>query len=374
MKRLLIVTNVDWFLISHRLVVASHALKNGWEVFVACEDTGRSGEITSQGIHFENLVFSRSGTNLIAEIRSYLKFKNLYRRVKPDVVHHITIKPVIYGTLAARSLGIKGIVNAVSGMGYLFVDGKFGLFQRAVMWLMRKGSNHNSVSYIFQNQDDKEVLRKFGVLERVKSVNLIKGSGVSLDEFKYQLPIKKPKLRILFAGRMLWDKGIRELRIAADILKNDLGKKIEIRMIGKVDLGNKSAVPLEYLNEWVDGEYVQWKGHIDDVYSEYVNADVVILPSYREGLPKNLIEACAVGRPIITTDAVGCKDCVDDGINGIIVPVKDAEQLALAIRNIITTPEKLLNMGMSSRRKAEKDFNVDDVVIKHLEIYNQFIF
>ncbi len=369
-KKLLIVTNVDWFFISHRLVLAEEAVKAGWEVFVACEDTGRGSEIAIGGIKFIDFPLSRSGTNIIEEFKLYKRFIALYKAIKPDVVHHVTIKPVVYGTLAAQSAGIKGIINAVSGMGYLFTEGKIGLMQKAILYLMKLGVRKGNVSYIFQNRDDFSVLERFKITKFTKSVTIIKGSGVDLEKFAYSQPLILDRIKILFASRMLWDKGVKELRLASEILKNKYENKIQFILIGKADDDNRSAVSASYIYEWADGDYVIWKGHVDNVLDEYRRSDIVILPSYREGLPKNLIEACAVGRAIVTTDAIGCRDCVDNGINGVKVPVGDGLKLAEAIEELVNSRDQILSMGLASRKKAELEFDIKEVISKHLHIYN----
>lgn len=372
-KTLLIITNVDWFLISHRLVLAKSAVKNGWEVYVACENTGRAKEIEVDGIKFINFPLSRSGTNPIEEYKLYKRFYELYATLKPDVVHQITIKPVIYGSIAAQKLGIQGIANAISGMGYMFTNSKIGFLQRVILFLMRKGGNKKNVSFIFQNNEDLKVLKENGILSETKSVHLIKGSGIDLEMFPFSEMDFSQKTRILFASRMLWDKGVRELREATEILKEKYRNKIEFVLIGKADDENKASVSAEYLKSWSDGEYVTWKGHVEDVFEEYKKSHLVVLPSYREGLPKNLIEACAVGRPIVTTDAIGCKDCVDENINGYKVPVRDSMALANAIEKLILNQDLMINMGKKSRIKAEREFDVKNVIIEHLRIYQDLM-
>lgn len=374
MKTLLIITNVDWFLISHRLVLAKAAVRDGWKVFVACEDTGRSGEIEVEGIKFINFPISRSGTNPFEEYKLYQRFKRLYSELNPDVVHQITIKPVLYGSIAAQNVGIAGIVNAISGMGYMFTDGKIGFLQRIILKLMRKGSNRKNVSYIFQNEEDKSVLKEFNITEHCKSINLIKGSGIDLDVYSFSaLPPVDQRIKILFPSRMLWDKGVKELKEATELLKVKYRNKIQFVLVGMSDDNNRSAVSSDFLKDWEDGDYVIWTGYCKNMIEMYRDSHIVVLPSYREGLPKTLIEACAIGRPIITTDAIGCKDCVDEGINGFKVPVKNVQKLADSLEKLIVNPNLMESMGMEGRKKAEREFNVKDVISKHLEIYNSFV-
>jgi glycosyltransferase involved in cell wall biosynthesis len=370
--KILFVTNVDWFFISHRLVIAEEAYKLGYDVFIAAEDTGRSQEIIDKGIKFINLPFSRSGTNPVQEIKTLLKFYKIYNDIKPDIVHHITLKPVIYGSITARFLKIKGVVNAVSGLGYNFTGDRMSLVSKIMLQMMRFGFNRNNISIIFQNKDDFNELKNLKVISNRNIVFWIKGSGVDLNIFKTNTFPSFDKIKILLPIRMLWDKGVRELYDASNLLKNKYKNDIQIILAGLADEDNKAGVSAQFLKSWENGEYVKWIGYQKDMFHVYNDCHIVILPSYREGMPKTLIEGCAMGRAIITTDAIGCRECVDEGINGFKVPVKDPKSLALAIECLVNDPEKIIQMGKASRIKAETEFDIDFVIKKHLEIYNQY--
>ena len=371
-KKLLFVVNVDWFFISHRLILAEEALKNGFEVFVASEDTGRSNEITDIGVVFIDLPFSRSGTNPISELSTLIKFFKIYNEIKPDIVHHVTLKPVIYGTLMSRLLKIKGVVNAVSGLGYNFTTGRKGLVQKIMIRLLKIGFNRNNLTIIFQNEDDKTAFYDFGVISDSNIVIQIKGSGVDLVKFpQSQLP-SFDLIKILFPTRMLWDKGVKELRISSEILKEKYKDKLQIILCGIADEDNKAGVSPSFLKDWQDGKYVKWIGYKKDMQLIYEDCHIVVLPSYREGMPKTLIEACAIGRAIVTTEAIGCKECVDEGINGFKVPVYSTFDLAEAIEKLILDHNLIIEMGKKSRKKAEQEFNVLEVIKKHIEIYKSF--
>lgn len=369
-KRLLIVTNVDWFLISHRLILAKAAKSAGWDVYVACEDTGRAGEIAVEGVQYVPFSFSRSGTNILEEIKLLAKFKRLYKEIKPDVVHQITIKPVVYGSIAAEMEKIPGVVNAISGLGYMFTQGREGLMQRVIFGLMKFGVRRKGVAFIFQNNEDKHVLEKYRVFDERNSTYLIKGSGVNLEKFSFQPLPDSEVIKILLPCRMLWDKGVKELRETSDILKSKYQHRIQFVLVGMADNDNRAGVPESYMTDWEDGDYVVWKGHQIDMAPFYKDCHIVVLPSYREGLPKTLIEACAIGRPIVTTDAIGCKDCVDEGVNGFKVPVKNSAALANAIEKLINDKDLMERMGVAGRRKAEREFDEKDVIKTHLEIYD----
>lgn len=369
-KKLLIVCNVDWFFISHRLGVGKGAIDYGYDVYVAAEDTGRADEIRAIGVTFIDLKFSRSGTNMFEELKVLNKFWKLYKSLRPDIVHHVTLKPVVYGSLIAKWLKINGVVNAIAGLGYNFTsDRKGGVFSVLVK-LMKYGFNRDGIAVIFQNQTDFEDLKTTGVLSPKNKTFFTKGSGVDLIEYGYVPLPQNPKINILFPTRMLWDKGVRELREATDILKDKYKHKACFLLAGLADGENKAGVPASYLTDWSDGEYVKWIGYQKDMPSIFADSEIVTLPSYyREGMPKSLIEACAIGRPIVTTDSIGCRDCVDEGYNGYVVPPRSAIELANALEKLIISREMREKFSKNSREKAEREFDVKTVVGIHLNIY-----
>ncbi|MCB0743582.1 MAG: glycosyltransferase family 4 protein [Ignavibacteriae bacterium] len=373
MKKLLLVANVDWFFISHRLCIAEEAVRKGWDVTVACEDTGRAGEIRDCGINFVDLSFSRSGTNPTQELKTLWAFYQLYKNIKPDVLHHITLKPVIYGTFISKLLKTPAVLNAVSGLGYNFTGTRRGLVQKTMIRLMRYGFKRKNLAFIFQNKDDFAELSDMKVIERENKIHFIKGSGVDLTKFINTGFPDGDRVKILLPTRMLWDKGVAELRVASKILKNDYHNKISFILAGLADEDNKAGVPSSYLKEWEDGEYVKWIGYKKEMAPIYNDSDIVVLPSYREGMPKTLLEACAVGRSIVTTDAIGCRECVDENVNGFKVPVKSTIELAEAIKKLVDNENLRISMGMASRMKAEKEFDQKQVISKHLLIYEELL-
>jgi glycosyltransferase involved in cell wall biosynthesis len=370
-KKILFVCNVDWFFLSHRLLIAKEALNQGYEVAIAAEDTGKGKEIESFGFQFYHLPLTRSGVNPFKEIVTLINIYKLYKRINPDVIHHITIKPIIYGSLISRLLGFGKIVNAVSGLGYNFIKENNSLLQRLIIELMKFGFK-GEIKFIFQNRDDYQELKDRNVFSKYNSVYFIKGSGVDLNEFCATPMPNFSKIKIVLAGRMLIDKGVHEFYEAAMLLKPKYFNKVEFRLAGIADINNRSGISIETLKSWSLNNYFKWIGHQSDVSRLYRNSHIVILPSYREGIPRSLIEACASGRAIITTDAIGCKECVDEGVNGLKVKVKDSKNLALAIENLINEPEKIVRMGNESRLKAEREFDIKQVVNTHLNIYNEF--
>jgi glycosyltransferase involved in cell wall biosynthesis len=226
--------------------------------------------------------------------------------------------------------------------------------------------------YIVQNNDDfKQIINEnFTIKEHIF---LIKGSGVCLKEFSYQDPVKKDILRVLLPARMLLDKGIKEFCNAALILKDKFSNKAEFILTGDLDLINGAGISKKKLLKLLDEPYLIWSGYSNNIKEQLCYADVVVLPSYREGLPKSLIDACAVGRPIITTDAIGCKECVIEGYNGYLVPVGDAQTLADKIEILLNDEQLRIEMGKNARKFAEENFDINDVVNKHLEIYETIL-
>jgi glycosyltransferase involved in cell wall biosynthesis len=372
-NRILFVTNVDWFFISHRIGIAEEAKRIGFEVIVAAKDTGRSQEIRDKGMRFINLSISRSGINPFKELKTFINFFNIYKSIDPDVVHHITLKPVIYGSIIAKLLRIRGVVNAISGLGYNFTKSRQSYIQKVMLYIMQFGFSRKNLVVIFQNEEDQKELTDLGIINSNNEIVTIKGSGVDLEKY-YESPFPAfNRIKILFPSRMLWDKGVKELREASNILKKKYSNKIEFILTGLADEDNKAGVPAFYLNDWDDGDYVKWIGYQKNMFEIYQNSHIVVLPSYREGMPKALLEACAVGRAIVTTNAIGCEETVDEGINGFKVPVASSTDLAYALEELINNHDLIKQMGHNSRAKAEKEFDVKSVVQKHIEIYNSLI-
>jgi glycosyltransferase involved in cell wall biosynthesis len=303
-----------------------------------------------------------------------MKIFFFYKLYKPNIVHHITLKPILYGSLISKILNINGVINAVSGLGFYFTNDRKSVIKNIIIYFLKYSCTQKKIFFIFQNKEDHDDLHKLGILNKHHSIVYIKGSGVDLNIFtETNLPLKD-KIVILFPSRMLWDKGIKELKATTDYLKSKYFKKIVFILAGSAGDENKTAVNIEFLKKWDDGIYVKWVGYQKDIINFYKSSDIVILPSYREGIPKSLIEACAIGRPIITTNAIGCKDCVDHGVNGLKVNVQSNIELSNALIYLVNNPIEMIRMGKMSRIKAEKEFDLKHVIKKHLEIYNKIIY
>lgn len=369
-KTICIVVNIDWFFLSHRLPIALAAKERGYAVVILTKDTGRKNEIESRGLGFVDIPFERSGTNPLHEIKCIYLLYKYFRQRRPDIIHQVTLKAALLGSVAAKFARVHSVVNAISGFGYNFTEGRNGIRQKIIKGMMQLAFKSKSFNYIFQNPDD---VQDFSSLNFVPShhIHLIKGSGVDLSVFTYNPEVTKEIVRLVLPARMLFDKGVVEFIHAAKKIKEVVSAKAEFLLVGDCDTTNLAGIAEEALRQMEDEIYIRWCGFQKDMFEVVKNADIVVLPSYREGLPKSLIEACAVGRPIITTDTQGCRECVVDGYNGFLVPVKNVEQLADKMKVLILDQELRAEMGRNSRLLAEKEFSITSVVEKHLAIYKE---
>ncbi|MDZ7809389.1 MAG: glycosyltransferase family 4 protein [Arhodomonas sp.] len=287
--------------------------------------------------------------------------------MRPDLVHLVTIKPVLYGGLMARLLRVPAAVAAISGMGFLFTGGRRGPARRAAELLYRLALGHGNGRVMVQNTTDRDGLRAMGALRRGQEV-LIPGSGVDLDRFR-PVPLPDGEPLVVLPARMLWDKGVGEF-VAAAVRLRDRGVAARFALVGAHNETNPAAVPLETLQQWRREGAVEWWGQQEDMPAVLGAASVVVLPSfYGEGVPKALLEALAAGRAVVTTDHPGCRDVVDDGVNGRLVPVRDAEGLADAIAGLLADRDRLEALGLAGRRMAEERFGVERVVAAHMAVY-----
>ena len=365
------VVNVDWFFISHRLPLALHAIERGDEVYLLTFDTGRKSELQQKGIHFIDIPFERSGSNPIHELKCIKALSQAYKKIKPDVIHHITLKASLLGCFAAKLAKHKCVVNAISGFGYMFTEDRKGLKQTIVKKLIHLSYKSDTFSFILQNPDDVEAVKSMYLVPENK-IYLIKGSGVDLKEYYYSEPEEHPKIVCLFPARILKDKGVIEFIQAAMLLEDEYKGKVKFILAGDCDEENPAVLHETELKQMLIPGYVEWIGYQKQMIPVYSESDIVVLPSYREGLPKSLIEACAIGRPIVTTDAIGCRECVIDGDNGYLVPIKDSKSIATSLKKLIDSKDLRLRMGKRSRELAVRDFSIDSVIEKTFAIYDKY--
>jgi len=373
MKRILFVVNVDWFFISHRLPIAIEAIKCGYEVHIATTTTGSVDKLERNGLVVHPLHLHRSRSGLGVILSEFWEMLSVIRTVVPDIVHLVTIKPVLFGGVAARLVGVPAVVSAVSGLGFVFLSNGWGaLLRRQVISLFyRLAFGHSNQKMIFQNIDDQDQLSKLVGLSENKEV-LIHGSGVDLSAYSVR-PMRSDGLPIvLLAARLLVDKGVREFVRAVEFV-NGSTPRARFVLVGEPDPLNPATIQQQELDQWKLNGIVELWGYRDDMNTVFSSATVVVLPSYREGFPKVLIEAAACGRAVITTDVPGCRDAIEDGVTGLLVPVRDAEMLANKISFLLDNPECCEKMGKAGRKRAEEMFDVKQVVAKHMHIYEDLL-
>lgn len=370
--KLFLVVNVDWFFLSHRKDIALAASKAGYDVTVVAKDTGKRGEIEEMGLRFVDLPIRPTGMNLWEEGKTLRFLMRLYRKEKPDIVHHVGLKNILWGSLAAKFVGTRGVVNAVSGLGILFSQEKKSVLSEMILRVLRYAHHRRNVRVIFQNQEDQELFIRNRIVEEENSC-MIKGSGVDLSLYAFTPEPQTGKIRILFAARMVKEKGVFVLTEAAELLRREFEDKVEFLLCGGLS-DNPEAIQEEELKARCDGRYIRWLGYRDDMKKLLESCHIVAFPSYyREGVPKSLIEATAIGRPIVTTDSIGCRDTVEEGVNGFLIPVKDAEALAGRLERLIEDRDLRRKMGENSRTLAEKYFSLKEVVRRHLEVYHKLL-
>lgn len=367
--KLLMIVNEDRFFLSHRKDIAVAAQKAGWEVTIVCKDTGQRKDIEALGLKMIDLPINPTGTNILQEIKTCKFLYTFYKKNRDAVVHHVGLKNILWGGLAARLAKVRGVVNAVSGLGVIFSGEKMGVMARGILEILKFSHRRMGVKVIFQNQEDKNLFLGHRIVNE-NQCEFIKGSGVDLNVFKYVPEQESDKLKVVFSARMVKEKGIIELIEAAEKLRKDYENKLEFWLCGRL-ADNADAISKEDLESRCNGKYIQWLDFQKDMKGVLERSHIMAFPSYyREGVPKSLIDACAVGRPIVTTNSIGCKDVVDDGVNGFLVPIKDSGALAEKLRILIEDKSLRERMGKAAREKAEREFSLETVVNRHLEIYS----
>ena len=379
-RRLLFVVNETYFFMTHRLPVARAMVAAGWEVHVAAPDDHvwapddfSVKALKDAGFHYHSVPLSRRGRNPLQELGTLFALWQLIRRLKPDLIHLLTIKPVIYGGLVARATKVKGMVSTITGLGQIFVGSGPGnaMLRMLISVLYRFALAHRNARTIIQNSHDGEVLERAGAVDRSR-LRLIRGSGVDLEEFKPTTPPHGTPLVILPA-RLIWEKGVGEFVNAAKLLKQR-GGDVRLALVGDTRASNPRAVPLDQIEAWVSGRIIEWWGRRTDMPDVLSQSAIVCLPStYGEGVPKVLIEAAAAARPIIATDIPGCREIVRDGENGLLIPISDPQALADAILRLASNPEMCSRMGKRGREIAEAEFGEAHVVRRTLDVYDEVV-
>lgn len=370
--KLLFIVNVDWFFISHRLPIALAAIESGYEVHLACGITDRKSELEELGIVVHPLSISRSGTSILKEINVLKEMNTVVNQVLPDVVHFVTIKGAIYGGLVTRFKNIKVRVASISGLGFVFIDEgiKARIIRFLVTKLYRLALKSSNTKVIFQNRNDENIFVHHKIIKPNQSI-IIRGSGVDLKAYKY-VPEPSGEKVIMFLARLLKDKGLVEFCDAAKILKKS-GFKGKFVLVGDIDLHNPNSVTQEELDCYIRSGDIEHWGFSNNVSEIIAQSNVMVLPSYREGLPKSLIEAAACGRAVITTDVPGCRDAITPNETGILIPIKSHNAIVEAIKTLFKNNEERMEMGKKGRELAESCFDIADVINIHLNIYKEAV-
>jgi glycosyltransferase involved in cell wall biosynthesis len=351
--KVLFFANTEWYLYNFRLGFARFLRERGFEVVMLSPAGPYGARLVSEGFRWIGLDMDRRSIHPARELSVLRQLSKIYAIEKPDIVHHFTIKCVVYGSLIAWRHGIRNRVNAVAGMGYVFTNMEWRArllrpFVRALLKMVVRGRH---ARLIIQNEDDFNAFRDARIAPR-DNIRLIRGSGVDMSLFQPRaLPRDRPPTRVLFAARLLWDKGLGEYVAAARLLK-ERNVAVELLLAGMPDRGNPSSVAPEEVERWVREGLITHLGHVTDMPALLAQVDIAVLPSYREGAPRSLIEAAAAGLPIITTDVPGCREVVEHKVNGLLVPVREVEPLVQAIRFMHEQPDERIRMGEAGRETA----------------------
>ena len=368
---LLFYTNVDWSFVSHRLDLAKEAILDGYEVHLSSNITNSKDIIEKNGIFLHESYLSRR-FHLFRDFYAIIKLIILIFKIKPKIIHNVSNKNIIIGGVVARIFKIKKIILAVSGLGYIYIN------KNLFTYIIKKIINlaytiilkYKNSFVIVQNESDYNFISNIIKDDKkLKRIILIPGSGVDTDHFK---PVEKSgnKIVVSIVARMLYDKGVNEFVQAAKIL-NKKYDKVEFNLYGEPDHGNPKSIPLIELNKWNLFKNINWKGHVKDSLSIYNNSDIIVLPSYREGMPKAILEASSCGKPSIVTNVPGCRDSIIPNKTGLLVKLYDIDDLVKKIEILITNDELRKSMGIEARKLALMKFNIKKINLQQLKIYRK---
>lgn len=384
-RRLLIVVQEALFFTTHRLPVGRAMRQRGWTVHVAApEDSAIAARLAAEGFVFHPIPLIRSRQNPFAELRLLLALLTLCLRLHPDLLHLVSVKPVVWGGVAARLLRLPGVVHAITGLGYVFIrtangaaglsGAQTGLLRRLVEGLYRLALAHRNSLTIFQNPDDLVVFEARRLVAAERTV-MIRGCGVDMQDFMQQpepaIDADHPPV-VMFPARLLGDKGVREFVVAAEQLRA-AGVRARFVLVGRRDPDNKTDIGEAVLQGWIDSGVVEYWGFSEQMPAMLARAHIIVMPSYREGLPRGLIEAAAIGRAIVTTDAPGCREVVRHEENGLLVPVGDGAAVAAAIRRLLEDPALRQRLAARGRAIAENEFSVEHFVQASLDTYDRVL-
>ena len=371
-QKLVYVMHVDHSFDMYRIALASAAREQGYEVIVLAPDTGNTEGIKESGFPYLNWTASRTGTNPLRELSSLYRLYRLYRRLRPALVHHRAFKPTIYGSIAARLAGVGCVVNALNGLGYMFSDERNGVVRSAIDLLIRFALRHPNSCTIFQNPDDQDlfVSRRLVPPSRTAYIR----NGVDCEQFAFTPELDQDRPIVMLPTRLLWTKGVGEFVQAARLLQSKGGPEARFVLVGEPDKGNPDFVPEEQLRAWHQEGVIEWWGRRENMPSVLAETALVVLPStYREGMPRIILEAAAVGRATITTDWPGCRDTVKHGETGLLIPPRDPGALAAAIYDLLWDSERRKRMGVAARQMVVDEFSIERMNSETLDVYRSLL-
>lgn len=369
-RKILFLVTEDWAFLTHRLPMARAARAAGAEVVVASRTGAATARIRELGYRVVPVAIDRGSLNPLRELATVARLVAILRRERPDILHNIALKPILDGTLAARFAPVPRVIDTFAGMGAVFIAEDGGLLRRFLIAMFRWLLRAPSVTVMVQNEDDRRLLQEFGIGCEGRTV-LVPGSGVDVETFS---PAPEPDgtVTATFVGRLLWDKGVGELVEAARILKNR-GVALRIRCVGLPDPANPRSVNEDEVHRWVRAGLIDWQGYCADIDQVWAESHIAVLPSYREGLPKSLLEAAACGRPLVATDVPGCRALVRDGENGLLVPVREAAALADALQRLAEDAALRARLGAAARADAETLYADAAIETQTAELYRRLL-
>lgn len=374
--KILMFANTDWYLFNFRRSLALAIKEAGHDVLLVSPPGTYGERLRDFGLHWEPAPMHRRSLNPWRELELVLWLRRLILRERIELVHGFTIKCAVYGSLAARLAGVPNRVSAVAGMGYVFTSGdlRARVLRPIVRNLLRLSFHGAHARLILQNPDDVKLFQQAKLVDSSR-VRMIRGSGVDCQKFSPAATApagSSGKFRVLLPARLLWDKGLAEYVTASRQLRAE-GRTIDFLVAGEPDPGNPAAVSEEQIRGWVDEGCIEWLGHVEDMPALFRSVDAAVLPSYREGLPKGLVEAAACGLPLVTTDVPGCREVVVHGVNGLLVPARDSAALAAAIGKLQDNPELRATLGAAARRQVLAEFDEKKVVAGTLQVYKELV-
>lgn len=361
----------DWYFWSHRLPLARAVRELGARVVVAARFAAHGERIRSEGFEVAPIEFERATLDPMRDLVTIRSIARLYRTLKPDLVHHVAAKPILFGSIAARRAGVRNVVNAMAGLGFLFTSESLRAraMQKVYLAGLRVYGRGQGCWMIVQNDDDRAILERADL--PAGRIVTIRGSGVDVDAFRPEVKLLARELVAVCVSRMLWDKGIGELVEAARILRAR-GVGVRVRLVGGTDL-NPTSVPQAVLDDWSKENIIDVVGHTSDVLGEFKRAHIAVLPSYREGLPKSLLEAAACGLPMVATDVPGCREICRHEATGLLVPAGNAEAIATAIGRLCEDEALRTKLGEQARATVEREFAQTIVVARTIELYEKIL-